>query len=76
MKNKLLQNDIYDIIYDNTCFPYLQFIRVDQICGIRYVTMQSIVTGEMFTFEQGDILHIKRINKIEGEQQVDRKGIA
>ncbi|CAM3738870.1 hypothetical protein [Mesobacillus zeae] len=60
--NRFTDNEVYEIIYDNKRFPFLQFIRIDQICDVCYVTLKNMVTGEMFTFEQGDILGVRETN--------------
>lgn len=46
------ENGYYEVIYNNKQYEYLEFIRLDTICGISYITLKSILTGEMYTFEE------------------------
>ncbi|HWJ80568.1 MAG TPA: hypothetical protein VNR61_21090 [Niallia sp.] len=46
---------LYVISYENNCYYYMDFKRVDWINGKCYVTFQQIDTGKWFTFEKNTI---------------------
>ncbi|HYK72241.1 MAG TPA: hypothetical protein VEV44_03765 [Pseudoneobacillus sp.] len=52
----------YEMNFNNIQYRYLQFIRMDTICEILYVTMKNVLTGEMLTFEHKDINWIRKMN--------------
>ena len=51
-----------EVVYRGTHFSFLQFIRMDEICEVCYLTLKNILTGEMFTFEQAGIVGIREIS--------------
>jgi hypothetical protein len=60
--NQFTENGIYEVVYRDTHFSFLQFIRTDIICDICYITWRNIITGEMFTFEESGIIGIREIS--------------
>ncbi len=53
--NTFRDNGLYEIIYEKRNFTFLQFVRMDTICDICYVTLKNPVTGEMFSFDKSKI---------------------
>ena len=51
-------NGLYEIVYRGSNFSFLEFIRMDHICNVWYITLRNIVTGEMFTFDESGIMGI------------------
>jgi hypothetical protein len=52
----------YEVEFNNSVFKYLQYIRMDNICEVLYVTMKNVVTGEILTFEQTGINWIRKMS--------------
>lgn len=53
-----------EIEYNNQQYENMEFIRVDRIQNIMYVTLKNVLTGEMFTFEENKIQSIRKKMKI------------
>ena len=51
-------NGLYEIKYRGSNFSFLEFIRMDRICNVCYLTLRNIITGEMYTFEESEITGI------------------
>lgn len=45
----------FDLKYQNNEFKNLEFIRIDQICEVFYITFKNPVTEEMYTFKEKSI---------------------
>lgn len=58
--NQSLEIGYYELVYENTKYKFLEFIRLDMICNQSYVTLKHVMTREMFTFEEA---RIKKITK-------------
>ncbi|WP_019155661.1 hypothetical protein [Robertmurraya massiliosenegalensis] len=54
------ENGYYEVVYENKCYQFLEFIRLDTICEKTYVTLKNVLTGELFTFDEGKIVKIRR----------------
>ncbi|PLR98801.1 hypothetical protein [Bacillus sp. T33-2] len=59
--NIFRDNMFYKFTYKNKCFSFLQFIRMDMVCDVCYVTLKNVLTGEMFTFDQSEIDGVQEI---------------
>lgn len=55
----------YELTYQNKHFSLMEFIRMDVICKVSYITLKDVVTGETLTFEESEIQRLRVI----GEQQ-------
>ncbi|MDQ0268407.1 hypothetical protein [Cytobacillus purgationiresistens] len=62
--NIITDNSFFEIVYDRQRFDYLQFIRIDHICDIVYITFKNAFTSEMYTFEKDKISKFKKIINI------------
>ncbi len=60
--NFFTESGVYEVVYRGTHFSFLNFIRMDSICDVRYVTLKNILTGEMYTFDYSGILGIREIS--------------
>ncbi|MGN7175368.1 hypothetical protein BK139_02930 [Paenibacillus sp. FSL R5-0490] len=60
----LADNGFYEVEYENEHYDHLEFVRIDQICEINYVTMKNSLTGEVFTFEADKIKRLRKIMKL------------
>lgn len=60
----LADNGFYEVEYGNDHYDHLEFVRIDQICEINYVTMKNSLTGEVYTFETDKIKQYRKIMKI------------
>lgn len=54
------ENGYYEVVYDNKCYQFLEFIRLDTICEKTYVTLKNVLTGELFTFDECKIVKIRK----------------
>ncbi|MDF1509843.1 hypothetical protein PZE06_17010 [Robertmurraya sp. DFI.2.37] len=54
------ENSYYEVVYENKCYQFLEFIRLDTICEKTYVTLKNVFTGELFTFDEGKIMKIRK----------------
>lgn len=52
----------YEVDFNNSLFKHLQYIRMDTICEVLYVTMKDVLTGEILTFEQNGIKWIRKMS--------------
>ncbi|MBP2239740.1 hypothetical protein J2Z40_000293 [Cytobacillus eiseniae] len=58
---KHTENDQYiEVVYEDETFEFLEFIRLDHICTITYITLMNVVTREIFTFEEEKIKTIRK----------------
>ncbi|MBN6886899.1 hypothetical protein ACUXCC_004211 [Cytobacillus horneckiae] len=57
----MADNSFFEIVYDQQQFNYLEFIRIDYICDIVYMTFKNIFTSEMYTFEKEKISNLTKI---------------
>ncbi|AYA76567.1 hypothetical protein DOE78_14590 [Bacillus sp. Y1] len=55
-------NGYYELVYNNRQYNYLEFIRLDTICEISYITLKNILTGEFFTFEENKVRKVTKRN--------------
>ena len=55
-------NGYYELVYNNRQYEYLEFIRLDTICEISYITLKNMLTGEFFTFEENKIRKVTKRN--------------
>ncbi|SHQ77607.1 Uncharacterised protein [Mycobacteroides abscessus subsp. abscessus] len=55
-------NGYYELVYNNRQYNYLEFIRLDTICEISYITLKNIITGEFFTFEENQVRKVTKRN--------------
>ncbi|WP_436376559.1 hypothetical protein [Cytobacillus sp. BC1816] len=60
----IADNGFYEVEYENEHYDHLEFIRIDQICEITYVTMKNTLTGEVYTFEADKIRRFRKIMKL------------
>ncbi|WP_442594043.1 hypothetical protein [Neobacillus sp. D3-1R] len=51
----------YEMDFQNMHFRHLQFVRMDKICEVLYVTMKNVLTGELLTFEHNEINWIRKM---------------
>lgn len=56
------ENGYYELVYNNRQYEYLEFIRLDTICEISYITLKNILTGEFFTFEENKVRKVTKRN--------------
>ncbi|WP_210365155.1 hypothetical protein [Bacillus sp. REN3] len=54
--NGFTDERFYDLVYKGERYSYLQFVRKDFICDVCYVTFKNVITGEMLTFDQTEVL--------------------
>lgn len=54
------ENGYYEVVYENKCYQFLEFIRLDTICENTYVTLKNVITGEFFTFDEEKIIKITK----------------
>ncbi|WP_427036919.1 hypothetical protein [Cytobacillus pseudoceanisediminis] len=65
IKMKIIgDNGFYEVEYDNEHYDNLEFVRIDQICEINYVTMKNTITGEVYTFEADKIRRFRKLMKL------------
>jgi hypothetical protein len=62
--NTIADYGLIEIEYNNQQYENMEFIRVDRIQNIMYVTLKHVLTGEMFTFEENKIQSIRKKMKI------------
>ncbi|MBN8201314.1 MULTISPECIES: hypothetical protein [Bacillaceae] len=60
----LADNGFYEVEYDNEHYDHLEFVRIDQICEINYITMKNTLTGEVYTFEADKISRFRKFMKL------------
>ncbi len=46
--NIIADNGLYEVEYENEHYEQLEFVRIDHICEISYVTFKNILTGEVY----------------------------
>ncbi|UII54308.1 hypothetical protein LS684_11480 [Cytobacillus spongiae] len=51
---------LYKLKYEHQYYDHLEFLRLDHICKIGYVTLKNVLTGEIYTFEQDKIVYMKK----------------
>ncbi|MEH7124254.1 hypothetical protein V7127_13605 [Bacillus sp. JJ1773] len=51
---------LVELIYEDTLYEHLEFIRIDHICEVCYITLKNVITTEIFTFEQHQIKSIRK----------------
>ncbi|MHC0035647.1 hypothetical protein [Pseudoneobacillus sp. C159] len=51
----------YEMEFEQNHFQHLQFIRLDMICEVIYITMKNVMTGEWLTFEHTGIRWIRKM---------------
>ncbi|MBT2691208.1 hypothetical protein J7I93_24030 [Bacillus sp. ISL-47] len=62
--NIIADNGFYEVEYDNEHYEHLEFVRIDHICEITYVTLKNILTGEVYTFDTERIKRFRKIMKV------------
>ncbi|MBM4761959.1 hypothetical protein [Bacillus sp. B15-48] len=60
--NLFTANEYYEVVYRDAHFSYMQFIRIDYICGTSYLTWKNMLTGEMYTLEESGHLGIRKLS--------------
>ncbi|WP_102275425.1 hypothetical protein [Cytobacillus massiliigabonensis] len=50
---------LLELVYDGRTYEFLEFIRIDRICEITYITLKNVITAEMFTFDENKIRSIR-----------------
>ncbi|SFA91512.1 MULTISPECIES: hypothetical protein [unclassified Bacillus (in: firmicutes)] len=58
--NILYDNGLYELAYDDENYENLQFVRMDTICDVTYVTLKNVLTEEILTFEKEKIQDLKK----------------
>lgn len=58
-------NGYYELRYKNERYSFLQPLRKDVICGVGYITLKHVLTGETLTFEQTEIRGFRVTRPIE-----------
>jgi hypothetical protein len=53
--NGFIKKGFYELKYKNERFSFLQYLRKDVICGVIYITLKNVITGETLTFDQTEI---------------------
>ena len=53
-------NRFFEIVYGEETFEFLEFIRIDYICEVTYITLKNVITREIFTFDEGKIQVIRK----------------
>ncbi|MEH7346855.1 hypothetical protein V7122_23780 [Bacillus sp. JJ1532] len=51
---------LVELIYEDTLYEHLEFIRIDHICEVCYITLKNVITTEIFPFEQHQIKSIRK----------------
>jgi hypothetical protein len=51
----------YEMEFNQNRYRHLQFIRIDVICEVIYITMKNVLTGEWLTFEHSGINWIRKM---------------
>jgi|UPI00041849C5 hypothetical protein len=59
-----MDNGFYELAYDQNRYENLQFLRLDKICNVNYVTLKNVLTGEIITFEEAKINWIKKKTRL------------
>ncbi|WP_026583055.1 hypothetical protein [Bacillus sp. J33] len=62
--NIIADNGLYEVEYENEHYEQLEFVRIDHICEISYVTFKNILTGEVYTFDMDRIKRVRKIMKV------------
>ncbi|MDP4164451.1 MAG: hypothetical protein Q8898_15245 [Bacillota bacterium] len=71
-----VDNGFYELAYGTEKYNNLQFIRLDTICDVAYVTMKNVFTGEMLTFEQKKINLVKKNTRLAFFSHSTMNGVA
>ena len=53
--NGFFKKGFYELRYKNERFSFLQYLRKDVICGVSYLTLKNVITGETLTFDEAEI---------------------
>lgn len=51
---------LIEVVYEDTLFEHLEFMRIDHICEVCYITLKNVITSEIYTFEQNRIKSFRR----------------
>lgn len=51
---------LIEVVYEDTLFEHLEFMRMDHICEVCYITLKNVITSEIYTFEQNKIKSFRR----------------
>ncbi len=62
--NTIADIGLIEIEYNHQQYENMEFIRVDRILNITYITLKHVLTGEMYTFEENKIQSIRKKMKI------------
>lgn len=62
--NIIADNGFYEVEYENEYYEHLEFVRIDHICEITYVTLKNILTGEVYSFDTDRIKRFRKIIKV------------
>ncbi|GLB60719.1 hypothetical protein [Cytobacillus sp. NCCP-133] len=62
--NIIADNGFYELEYENEHYEHLEFVRIDHICEVSYVTLKNIFTGEVYTFEMDRVKKIRKIMEV------------
>ncbi|MEW9111237.1 hypothetical protein ACQCT6_19915 [Cytobacillus gottheilii] len=62
--NTIADIGLIEIEYNHQQYENMEFIRVDRIQNITYITLKHVLTGEMYTFEENKIQSIRKKMKI------------
>lgn len=60
MMKLFTKNGYYEVVYENNCYQFLEFMRLDIICENTYITLKNVITGEIFSFDEERIVKIRR----------------
>ncbi|WP_080845937.1 hypothetical protein [Cytobacillus gottheilii] len=58
--NTIADYGLIEIEYNHEQYKNMEFIRVDRIQNITYITLKDVLTGEMYTFEENKIQSIRK----------------
>ncbi|MBY0120375.1 hypothetical protein [Bacillus sp. S/N-304-OC-R1] len=51
---------LFELVYEDILFEHLEFIRIDHICDVCYITLKNVITSAVYTFEQNKIKSLRK----------------
>lgn len=57
-----IDHGFYNIKYEEEQYENLQFLRIDKICEVSYVTFKNVLQEDIMTFETKKIRGVQKSN--------------
>lgn len=57
-----IDHGFYNIKYEEEQYENLQFLRIDKICEVSYVTFKNVLQEDIMTFETKKISGVQKSN--------------